>query len=83
MASYVQLEKENSFSIIYSNLFLLNLQMCEIILTPPLYRLKGFQSNHKVVMKITQVEVYTKIKTGGNYSIKFLLTRSHPITGKV
>ena len=35
MASYVHLEYKNFFFIIYSNLLLLNLQMCQIIWTHP------------------------------------------------
>ena len=37
MASYVHLENKNTFYIIHSNLLLLNLQKCQIILIYPVY----------------------------------------------
>ena len=41
MTSYVHLENKTTFFIIYSNLLLLNLQMCQIILNHLVFDHKG------------------------------------------
>ena len=37
MASYIHLENKTTFFLIYSNMLFLKLQMCQIILTHPVY----------------------------------------------
>ena len=73
MASYVHLENKITFSIIYSNLFLLNLQMCQIILTHPAHKKSNFKINKKISYSVTMINllVYIQYFTPWSYVLMF------------
>ena len=63
MASYVHLENKNTFVIIYSNLLLLNIQMCQIILPHPVCL---YQCTMLFTLHINTFPVHTGVNVNNN-----------------